>query len=123
MPMRALLLSLGFAVALAGCQRDAADTTTPTPAKSPVTASTSHDALSYAAPGKVAITDLSLYLRVDFDTNTITGTPPYTLVWKDAHAPQLSHTTRPPGPRKPQTARHAAAHPPPPHTRPPRPPP
>src|SRR3546814_16063979 len=74
MPMRALLLSLGFAVALAGCQRDAADTTTPTPAKSPVTASTSHDALSYAEPDKVAITDLALELKVDFGTKTNAGT-------------------------------------------------
>ncbi|HEY9540845.1 MAG TPA: M1 family metallopeptidase, partial [Luteimonas sp.] len=92
--MRALLLSLGFAVALAGCQRDAADTTTPTPAKSPVTASTSHDALSYAEPGKVAITDLALDLRVDFDTKTIAGTATYTLDWKDEDARQLVLDTR-----------------------------
>src|SRR3546814_2699776 len=89
MPMRALLLSLGFAVALAGCQRDAADTTTPTPAKSPVTASTSHDALSYAEPDKVAITDLALDLKVDFGTKTIAGTATYTLAWKDEDARQL----------------------------------
>src|SRR3546814_20664490 len=89
MPMRALLLSLGFAVALAGCQRDAADTTTPTPAKSPVTASTSHDALSYAAPGKCAITDLALALRVDFDTNTNAGTATDTPDWTDEDARQL----------------------------------
>src|SRR3546814_8840510 len=94
MPMRALLLSLGFAVALAGCQRDAADTTTPTPAKSPVTASTSHDALSYAEPDKVAITDLSLDLKVDFDTKTIAGTATYTLDWKDENARQLVLDTR-----------------------------
>src|SRR3546814_20962619 len=74
MPKRPLLLSLGFAVALDGCQREAADTTTPTPAKSPVTASTSHDALSYAEPGKVAITDLALDLKVDFDPKKIAGT-------------------------------------------------
>src|SRR3546814_5750663 len=94
MPMRALLLSLGVAVALAGCQRDAADTTTPTPAKSPVTASTSHDALSYAEPGKVAITDLALDLKVDFDTKTIAGTATYTLDWKDEDARQLVLDTR-----------------------------
>src|SRR3546814_7825990 len=95
MPMRALLLSLGFAVALAGCQRDAADTTTPTPAKSPVTASTSHDALSYAETGKVAITDLALDLKVDFDTKPIAGTATYTLDWKDEDARQRSeeHTS------------------------------
>src|SRR3546814_16204860 len=100
MPMRALLLSLGFAVALAGCQRDAADTTTPTPAKSPVTASTSPDALSYAEPGKVALTDLALDLRVDFDTQTIDGTATYTLYCKDdeprqpviAHRALANHT-------------------------------
>src|SRR3546814_14426719 len=94
MPMRALLLSLGFAVALAGCQRDAADTTTPTPAKSPVTASTSHDALSYAEPDKVAITDLALDLKVDFGTKTIAGTATYTLDWKDEDARQLVLDTR-----------------------------
>src|SRR3546814_21149527 len=94
MPMRALLLSLGFAVALAGCQRDAADTTTPTPAKSPVTASTSHDALSYAEPDKVAITDRALDLKVDFDTKTIAGTATYTLDWKDEDARQLVLDTR-----------------------------
>src|SRR3546814_16870887 len=89
MPMRALLLSLGFAVALAGCQRDAADTTTPTPAKSPVTASTSHDALSYAEPDKVAITDLALDLKVDFGPQTIAGPATSTPDWKDEDARQL----------------------------------
>src|SRR3546814_18165246 len=94
MPMRALLLSLGVAVALAGCQRDAADTTTPTPAKSPVTASTSHDALSYAEPGKVAITDLALDLKVDFDTKTIAGTATYTPDWTDEDARPMVPDTR-----------------------------
>src|SRR3546814_2451267 len=94
MPMRALLLSLGFAVALASCQRDAADTTTPTPAKSPVTASTSHDALSYAEPDKVAITDLALNLKVDFGTKTIAGTATYTLDWKHEDARHLVLDTR-----------------------------
>src|SRR3546814_17901984 len=52
--MRALLLSLGFAVALAGCQRDAGETTTPaSTAKPAMTTSASHDALSYAEPAKV----------------------------------------------------------------------
>src|SRR5690606_41896331 len=94
MPMRALLLSLGFAVALAGCQRDAADTTAPTPAKSPVTVSASHDALSYAEPDRVAITDLALDLKLDFDTKTIAGTATYTLDWKDGDARQPVLDTR-----------------------------
>ncbi|MFC3716533.1 M1 family metallopeptidase [Luteimonas soli] len=93
--MRALLLSLGFAVALAGCQRDAADTAAPTPtAKPAMTTSASHDALSYAEPGKVVITDLALDLKLDFDTKTIAGTATYTLDWKDGDARQLVLDTR-----------------------------
>ncbi|MDN5781553.1 MAG: M1 family metallopeptidase [Luteimonas sp.] len=88
--MRALLISLGFAVALAGCQRDAAQTATPTPtAKPAMTAAANPDEHSYAEPGKVAITDLALDLKVDFDTKTISGTATYTLDWKDKGARQL----------------------------------
>jgi leukotriene-A4 hydrolase len=88
--MRALLLSLGFAVALAGCQRDATDTATPKPtAKPAVTASASPDEHSYAEPGKVAIDDLALDLKVDFDAKTISGTAIYALDWKDKGARQL----------------------------------
>ena len=93
--MRALLLSLGFAVALAGCQRDAGEATTPTStAKPAMTTSARHDALSYAEPGKVVITDLALDLAVDFDAKTIAGTATYTLDWKDDDARQLVLDTR-----------------------------
>jgi leukotriene-A4 hydrolase len=93
--MRTLLLSLGFAAALAGCQREAADTATPTPAAKPATtASANPDEHSYAEPGKVVITDLALDLKVDFDTKTIAGTATYTLDWKDKGAKQLVLDTR-----------------------------
>ncbi|HVI58591.1 MAG TPA: M1 family metallopeptidase [Luteimonas sp.] len=93
--MRTLLLSLGFAVALAGCQRDAADTATPTPAAKPaMTATDRPDEHSYAEPGKVAITDLALDLKIDFDAKTISGTATYTLDWKDKAARQLVLDTR-----------------------------
>jgi aminopeptidase N len=93
--MRTLLLSLGFAAALAGCQRDAADTATPTPATKPaMTTSASPDEHSYAEPGKVVITDLALDLKLDFDTKTIAGTATYTLDWKDKDARQLVLDTR-----------------------------
>ncbi|WP_051176373.1 M1 family metallopeptidase [Luteimonas mephitis] len=93
--MRALLISLGFAVALAGCQRDAADTATSTPTAKPAAAApASVDEHSYAEPGKVAIDDLALDLKIDFDARTISGTATYTLDWKDKDARQLVLDTR-----------------------------
>ncbi len=93
--MRTLLLSLGFAAVLAGCQREAADTATPTPSAKPaMTASASTDEHSYAEPGKVAITDLALDLKLDFDAKTISGTATYALDWKDKGARQLVLDTR-----------------------------
>jgi len=93
--MRALLISLGFAVALAGCQRDAADTATSTPTAKPAAAApASIDEHSYAEPGKVAIDDLALDLKIDFDARTISGTATYTLDWKDKDARQLVLDTR-----------------------------
>ncbi|GAA3934844.1 M1 family metallopeptidase [Luteimonas lutimaris] len=93
--MRTLLLSLGFAAVLAGCQRDAAEPATPTPAAKPaMTTSASPDEHSYAEPGKVAIDDLALDLKIDFDTRTIAGTATYTLDWKDKDAKQLVLDTR-----------------------------
>ena len=90
-----MLLSLGFAVALAGCQRDAADPATPKPgAEAAATSPARADALSYAEPDKVAITDLALDLKLDFEARTLSGTATYTLDWKDKDARQLVLDTR-----------------------------
>lgn len=52
------------------------------------------DEHSYAEADKVAITDLALDLKIDFDTKTLSGTATYTLDWKDKAAKQLVLDTR-----------------------------
>lgn len=92
---RLLMLSCA-ALLLAACSRDAdnAATTTPAAPESDEQAYAYDDALSYAEPGKVAITELALDLALDFDSKTISGTATYTLDWKDEDATQLVLDTR-----------------------------
>ncbi len=92
LPLLALSCAVLFA---AGCKRDAAtDAATPAPAKAPLSASVDRDEHSYAEPDKVAISDLALDLKLDFDSKTIAGTATYTLDWKDKGATQLVLDTR-----------------------------
>jgi len=97
--MRSPFLLLPLAVAIAaGCSREA-----PAPAAAPVAQeapaavnaeSRSHDESSYAEPDKVAITDIALDLKLDFDQKQIGGTAVYSLDWKDKAATQLVLDTR-----------------------------
>ena len=94
------LLALSCAsmvVAVAGCSRDAgsenaaADAARSKPvAQTPV----DRDEHSYAEPDKVAITDLALDLKLDFDSKTLAGTATYMLDWKDKAAKDLVLDTR-----------------------------
>lgn len=80
----------------AGCHRDAANDAATTSAK-PKPAMQAHhdrDEHSYAEPDQVAITDLALDLKLDFDSKTISGTATYTLDWKNKAAKQLVLDTR-----------------------------
>jgi leukotriene-A4 hydrolase len=94
--MRASILTLPLlsALLMAACSSDApppATTAAPaaTPAKPKVL-----DEHSYAEPDKVAIEDLQLDLKLDFDTKTIIGTATYTLDWKDKGTKALQLDTR-----------------------------
>ncbi|HBN52557.1 MAG TPA: aminopeptidase [Stenotrophomonas sp.] len=97
--MRSPFLMLPLAVALAaGCAKDpatpVADPVAEKPAAAVNTISRSHDESSYAEPDKVAIKDLALDLKVDFDQKQIGGTATYALEWKDKAARQLVLDTR-----------------------------
>ncbi len=97
--MRSPFLMLPLAVALAaGCAKEPVAPTVDPVAEKPAaavnTVSRSHDESSYAEPDKVAITDLALDLKVDFDARQIGGTATYTLEWKDKAARQLLLDTR-----------------------------
>jgi len=97
--MRSPFLMLPLAVALAaGCAKEPVAPTVEPVAEKPAaavnTVSRSHDESSYAEPDKVAITDLALDLKVDFDARQIGGTATYTLEWKDKAARQLLLDTR-----------------------------
>ncbi len=95
--MRAVLLSLSCAAALAaGCSKEAAPAPE-APAARPaaaVTPARSHDESSFAEPEKVVIKDLALDLALDFDRKQLAGTATYTLEWKDKAAKQLLLDTR-----------------------------
>ncbi len=95
--MRSAFLLVSCALALAtGCSREAA-TPTPTNASSEaavVTPSRSDDEHSYAQPEKVAIKDLALDLRLDFERKQLSGTATYELNWKDDKATELVLDTR-----------------------------
>ncbi|WP_442683362.1 M1 family metallopeptidase [Stenotrophomonas sp. JC08] len=97
--MRSPFLMLPLAVALAaGCAKEPVAPTVDPVAEKPAvavnTVSRSHDESSYAEPDKIAITDLALDLKVDFDARQIGGTATYTLEWKDKAARQLLLDTR-----------------------------
>lgn len=97
--MRSPFLMLPLAVALAaGCAKEPVAPTVEPVAEKPAaavnTVSRSHDESSYAEPDKVAISDLALDLKVDFDARQIGGTATYTLEWKDKAARQLLLDTR-----------------------------
>ncbi|WP_226469430.1 M1 family metallopeptidase [Luteimonas panaciterrae] len=90
----ALLLSC-LAMLAAGCSRESTPTPASTPAKPAEAKMTvERDEHSYAEADKVAITDLALDLKIDFDTKTLSGTATYTLDWKDKAAKQLVLDTR-----------------------------
>jgi leukotriene-A4 hydrolase len=89
--MRASILALPLIATLmmTACNSDTATPVTPA-AKPKAAASTATiDEHSYAEPAKVAIKDLTLDLKVDFDTKTLSGTATYQLDWKDAAATAL----------------------------------
>ncbi|MFT4197491.1 MAG: M1 family metallopeptidase [Pseudoxanthomonas sp.] len=94
--MRAVVLCLSAAVLAAGCSKapepEAAATAPAKPAAAPPPRA--HDETSYAEPGKVAIKDLALDLKLDFDGKTLAGTATYTLDWKDPKAAALVLDTR-----------------------------
>ncbi|MDG6347650.1 M1 family metallopeptidase [Luteimonas sp. 8-5] len=94
-----LLLSTVAALAAAGCAResapaDNATATTAAATEAAVTVDPAHDEFSYAEPGKVRITDLSLDLAIDFGAKQIAGTATYTLDWIDPQADALVLDTR-----------------------------
>ena len=98
--MRSPFLLIPLAVALAaGCSKESAAPTAE-PAAQPAAANAvkaenrNHDESSYAEPDKVAIKDLALDLKLDFDNKQIGGTATYTLDWKDKAAKQLVLDTR-----------------------------
>ncbi|MDV3469774.1 M1 family metallopeptidase [Stenotrophomonas sp. C3(2023)] len=98
--MRSPFLLLPLAVALAaGCSQEAAPPAAAPAAQqspaAPVNAvNRSHDESSYAEPDKVAIQDIALDLKLDFDQKQIGGTATYTLQWKVKDARQLVLDTR-----------------------------
>ncbi|WP_242112530.1 M1 family metallopeptidase [Luteimonas aquatica] len=90
----ALLLSC-LAVVAAGCSNESAPSPgAPAPAKPAAKMKVERDEHSYAEADKVAITDLALDLKLDFDAKTLSGTATYTLEWKDKAAKQLVLDTR-----------------------------
>ena len=88
--MRASILALPL---LATLMMTACKSEDPAPvapaAKAPPVASAVVDEHSYAEPNKVVIKDLTLDLKVDFDTKTLAGIATYQLDWKDGAATTL----------------------------------
>ena len=96
--MRSAFLCLSFAALLvSACSRDtgvSADAASSKAAPAMNAAAANRDEHSYAQPDLVAITDLALDLKLDFDSKTLSGTATYTLDWKDKSARQLVLDTR-----------------------------
>jgi leukotriene-A4 hydrolase len=94
-PMRFLLPILCCAALFAaGCNRDAAPGPASTTKPAAPAQAADYDEHSYAEPDKVAITDLALDLRLDFDARTLAGTATYALEWKAPAANRLILDTR-----------------------------
>lgn len=89
--MRASILALPLLATLMMTACNSETATPMTPAAKPKTAASvaTIDEHSYAEPAKVAIKDLTLDLKLDFDTKTLSGTATYQLDWKDAAAAAL----------------------------------
>ncbi len=89
--MRASILALPLLATLMMTACNSETATPVTPAAKPKTAASvaTIDEHSYAEPAKVAIKDLTLDLKLDFDTKTLSGTATYQLDWKDAAATAL----------------------------------
>lgn len=97
--MRSSSLILPLAIALAlgtGCSQSTSAPTEPavTANEASMASARSHDESSYAQPEKVAIADLALDLKLDFDARVISGTATYTLDWKQTDATELVLDTR-----------------------------
>ena len=98
--MRSSTLILPLAIALVlgtGCSSEitsAPAAPAATASEASMTTARSHDESSYAQPEKVAIADLALDLKLDFDARVISGTATYTLDWKQAEAAELVLDTR-----------------------------
>jgi leukotriene-A4 hydrolase len=88
--MRASILALPLLASLmmTACNSDTAAPSAPAAKPKPAVAAMT-DEHSYAEPAKVAIKDLTLDLKIDFDTKTLTGIATYQLDWKDAAATAL----------------------------------
>ncbi len=94
--MRASILALPLLATLmmTACKSEDAAPVAPA-AKTPSAAAPVRiDEHSYAEPDKVAIKDLTLSLKIDFDTKTLAGTATYQLDWKDDAATALVLDTR-----------------------------
>lgn len=89
--MRASILALPLLATLMMTACNSETATPMTPAAKPKTAASvaTIDEHSYAEPARVAIKDLTLDLKLDFDTKTLSGTATYQLDWKDAAATAL----------------------------------
>ena len=89
--MRASILALPLIATLmmTACNSDTATPVTPVTKPKTAASAATVDEHSYAEPAKVAIKDLTLDLKVDFDTKTLSGTATYQLDWKDAAATAL----------------------------------
>ena len=89
--MRASILALPLLASLmmmTACTSEDAAPAAPA-AKPATTQPTVVDEHSYAEPAKVVIKDLTLDLKLDFDTKTLAGIATYQLDWKDAAATVL----------------------------------
>ena len=88
--MRASILAFPLLATLMMTACTPEDTTPVAPAAKPApTQAAVVDEHSYAEPNKVAIKDLSLDLKLDFDAKTLSGTATYQLDWKDTAATAL----------------------------------
>lgn len=84
--MRASILALPLLATLmmTACNSETATPMTPAAKPKPAATAAVIDEHSYAEPAKVAIKDLTLDLKLDFDTKTLSGVATYQLDWKDA---------------------------------------
>lgn len=89
--MRASILALPLLATLmmTACNSETATPMTPAAKPKPAESVATIDEHSYAEPAKVAIKDLTLDLKLDFDTKTLSGTATYQLDWKDTAATAL----------------------------------